>query len=335
MYPNDPYDVSTYEPWGLGQLTNKGKMREYKIGVMLRDKYNEFLGPLYRHTDVYAVSSDVDRTKMSLQLVLAGLYPPSTLQLWNPNLPWLAIPIHYAPENVDILFRTTYCPLYDAALDDVRALPEVQEKLKEHAEFLDYLREKTGATITSTNAVYEIYNLLVAQKNMNLTMPEWCTDKVFDTMVDIVIFEYDLRSWNKTLKQFSGGTMIRQFLDNLRAKDNPRKIYLYSGHEVNIAGFMRSHNIAEPKIPFYGSAVIMEKLRDEQDNVFVKLLLWTGVSEKLITLKLDGCSEVCPLEKYEELMKDVIPSDEQMNCLWDHLSRETMLKLFTERISYN
>jgi len=72
---------------------------------MLRQRYNNFLGSTYYPRDIYAVSTDIDRTKMSLQLMLAGLYPPDTAQLWNPDLPWLAIPTYYAPERVDILLR--------------------------------------------------------------------------------------------------------------------------------------------------------------------------------------------------------------------------------------
>lgn len=87
-------------------------MREYSIGKMLRQRYNDFLGDLYHPKDVYARSTDIDRTKMSLYLVLAGLYPPSKEQNWNSNLPWLAIPTHYAPERVDNLLRPQACPMF-------------------------------------------------------------------------------------------------------------------------------------------------------------------------------------------------------------------------------
>lgn len=92
-------------------IFQQGKLTEYRIGTMLKQRYHEFLGTIYYPRDIYAVSSDTDRTKMSLQLMLAGLYSPDNSQVWNPNLRWLAIPTHYAPEKVDMLFKSAkYCP---------------------------------------------------------------------------------------------------------------------------------------------------------------------------------------------------------------------------------
>jgi prostatic aicd phosphatase len=42
------------------------KMREYKLGQALRDRYNDFLSNLYFPKDIIVHSSDYDRTKMSL-----------------------------------------------------------------------------------------------------------------------------------------------------------------------------------------------------------------------------------------------------------------------------
>lgn len=78
---------------------------------MLRQRYNHFLESIYRPRNIYAVSTDVDRTKMSLQLMLAGLYPPDARQMWNSDLPWLAIPTHYAPERVDVLLKPEGCSM--------------------------------------------------------------------------------------------------------------------------------------------------------------------------------------------------------------------------------
>lgn len=80
-------------------------MREYRIGQVLRERYGKFLGDVYRPSDVYAFSTDHDRTKTSLQLVLAGLYHPVPAQTWNENLSWIPIPSHYMPEKVDDLMK--------------------------------------------------------------------------------------------------------------------------------------------------------------------------------------------------------------------------------------
>ncbi|XP_046814492.1 venom acid phosphatase Acph-1-like isoform X1 [Vespa crabro] len=338
MYPNDPYYGSNYEPWSVAQLTNVGKMREYSIGKMLRERYNDFLGDLYRPKDVYARSTDIDRTKASLYLVLAGLYPPSKEQNWNPNLPWLAIPTHYAPERVDNLLRPQACPIYEKALEEVRELQEVREKSAVYTDVLKYLTEKTGMEVKTLSAAYEIFNLLTAQKNLNLTLPEWCTENIYKKMEDIVFLEYEIRSYTPKLKRLTGGMLIRKFIENMNIngkQKNPRKIYLYSGHEINIAAFTRAHDIHIPKLPSYGSTIIVEKLRNTEGKLFIKMLLWTGVTEELITLKLKNCDEICPIDTYLEIVKDIIPSDDDTNCYWNTITKEELKNLYTDKIYLN
>lgn len=338
MYPNDPYNESSYEPWGVAQLTNVGKMREYRIGRMLRKRYDKFLGDLYRPQDVYGRSTDIDRTKMSLYLALAGLYPPSKAQSWHQTLPWLAIPTHYAPERLDILLKPQSCPKYAKALEDAREIKEIRDKTAAFDDVLKYLTVKTGMEISSLSAAYEIYNLLTAQKNMNLTLPEWCTDDIYSKMQDIVALEYEIRSYTPQLKRLNGGALIQTFIKNMDIsgeRNNPRKIYLYSGHEVNVAAFTRAHGINEPRLPDYGSAIILEKLRNPQGQLFVKMILWTGVTEKLITFKLKDCDEICPIESYLKIVKDAIPTEDDLNCYLNTITRKELEDLYLERVYLN
>lgn len=44
-----------------------------------------------------ATSTDYDRTKMSLALVLAGLYPPTGKLRWNEGLNWQPVPYTSLP----------------------------------------------------------------------------------------------------------------------------------------------------------------------------------------------------------------------------------------------
>jgi len=82
-----------------------GKKRAYELGLLLRDKYHKFLGDLYYPPNVYARSTWIIRTKMTLQLVLAALYPPVEIQKWNSELSWQPVDIIYFPmEEDDLLF---------------------------------------------------------------------------------------------------------------------------------------------------------------------------------------------------------------------------------------
>jgi len=94
----------------LCDFLQEGKNREYRLGKFLRSRYNDFLGSLYTPKRVVARSSDFERTKMSLQLVLAGLFPPKNIQRWNPLLNWQPIPASYTPRVNDNIILADECP---------------------------------------------------------------------------------------------------------------------------------------------------------------------------------------------------------------------------------
>lgn len=50
---------------------------------------------------VFIRSTDFDRTLMSAEANLAGLYPPAGRQMFNPNLTWQPIPVHTVPDSVE------------------------------------------------------------------------------------------------------------------------------------------------------------------------------------------------------------------------------------------
>lgn len=62
----------------------------------MRKRYGSFLGDVYTPSILDAVSTELNRTKMSLELVLAGLFPPKgTLLEWEKELNWQPIPYNY------------------------------------------------------------------------------------------------------------------------------------------------------------------------------------------------------------------------------------------------
>ena len=90
--------------------------------MKLRERYNNFLSDVYNPNDIEARSTDIPRAKMSLNLVLAGLYPPAKSQQWHPDINWQPIATTSVPIAQDDFFVpivasnrlvTNYC------LDDV------------------------------------------------------------------------------------------------------------------------------------------------------------------------------------------------------------------------
>ncbi|KAG5868545.1 hypothetical protein JTB14_035866 [Gonioctena quinquepunctata] len=116
IYKNDPHINQTYYPFGYGQLTNIGKRKEYLIGKALRKRYHQFLGD-FTLDSVDPRSTDYNRTKMSLQLVLASLFPPRGKTVWEKNLNWQPVPFNYWPVGEDHVLGDPHanCPRFQRA----------------------------------------------------------------------------------------------------------------------------------------------------------------------------------------------------------------------------
>lgn len=52
---------------------------------------------MYTDELIKARSTDVYRTRMTAQVILAGLFPPVDTQRWNDKLDWIPIPVFVTP----------------------------------------------------------------------------------------------------------------------------------------------------------------------------------------------------------------------------------------------
>jgi lysosomal acid phosphatase len=98
--PTDDIPTAPY-PWpeGLGQLTPLGMQQEYLLGTKMRKRYieqNHLLPKQYLASTMYVRSTDFNRTLMSAESLLLGLYPlGSGPNLSSSNQP--ALPANYQP----------------------------------------------------------------------------------------------------------------------------------------------------------------------------------------------------------------------------------------------
>lgn len=80
----------------------------------MRRRYHNFLPLIYAENDLYVRSTDVDRTLMSAEANLAGLYPPISNEIWDSDIKWQPIPVHTKPELEDAFLASKKpCPKFD------------------------------------------------------------------------------------------------------------------------------------------------------------------------------------------------------------------------------
>lgn len=115
---------------------------------------------------------------------------------------------------------------------------------------------------------------------------------------------------------------------------DPRlKLFLYSAHEVTIAGFLKALDIPMAEVPSYSSAVMIELRKstlgiDYVQVIFPKfvarfmflcyfalqLLYYNGDPPTIRKLRIPGCDVKCPLKDFLQLTRHVWPSDEELQC---------------------
>ncbi|XP_014226264.1 venom acid phosphatase Acph-1-like [Trichogramma pretiosum] len=322
IYPLDPHK-NYIKSLGYGKLTNEGKNREYQLGVSLKKRYGAMLGDDYDTTNIHAISTDYDRTKMSLLLLLAGFFPPRKDQVWNKNLNWQPIPIAVstADDGKPNYWNSDLCPKFGAELKRIQSSAEYQKNVRKFDKLKKELSRLTGREIKDLYSMYKLYHLFYAERAMNLKLPAWA-DYYYPNgpLKDVALFIYKTYSYNDVLKKLNGGLFMREVLKAVSKQinesnetlpdekiDSP-KVFLYSAHASNVAAILQTLNVWNNDLPNYGSAVVLE-LYKKRSRYYVKILFNTGIPMKFRTLVLPGCPEYCPWEDFLKITKKVLPDD--------------------------
>ncbi|XP_044764124.1 prostatic acid phosphatase-like isoform X2 [Coccinella septempunctata] len=323
-YPKDPYINETFYPFGWGQLTNRGKMDLYETGKYLRERYNSFLGERYTPNVFYTQSTDVDRTKASMQVVNAGLWPPKGDQIWGP-IPWQPIPVHSEPLDEDMLLLVRKpCAQYSLEMEKAKELPEVKKKLEEFRPLFQSVSKHTGAKMEDFADAEDIYSTLVAEKSYNLSLPEWTKEFFPEPLEKPTIFFYVFNSYTEKMKRLKGGVLLHKLIEDWKAKSRgtlepqERKAFLYGGHDSTIANLLSALNVWDPQIPAYGITIMLEMSRDiSSGEIGIEIYLRNTTDSSPHLLKVPGCQTFCPLDKLIDLTKPVIPQNWQEECKSD------------------
>uniref|UniRef100_A0A914CD73 Uncharacterized protein n=1 Tax=Acrobeloides nanus TaxID=290746 RepID=A0A914CD73_9BILA len=161
--------------WGLEgdmELTPFGKRQGYAFGRELREYLKGYLSANYMPSEAKFYSSSANRCQMTLQVTLAGLYPPRSFALWNLALDWSPVP--YAIDDPMLRMYAVKCPKSDEAWAPITndLLPELSAQLQRNNMLLEYMTKNTGWKPTLANAADLADNLLEISV-YNTSYPAW------------------------------------------------------------------------------------------------------------------------------------------------------------------
>lgn len=336
-YPKDPYKNSSFWPVGFGQLTNLGKQQHYALGQYLRSRYADFLPATYNEEDIYVRSTDVDRTLMSVDANLAGLYPPTENQTWNPALKWQPIPVHTQPENEDaILAMKKPCPRYSALAKKVLLEPPFSDINAANAVLYDYLSYNTGLKIDSLETMEFLYNTLFIEKIYNFTLPPWTRDVYPYKMRGTCEMSFAVACYTQEMARLKTGLWFGEMLEHMinttrqiARSDHHQLLRIYSGHDTTIANILNAlHLFSPPHAPPYAATILFELRRLPSNNYYVTVL-YKNTSGDATVQTLPHCGAQCALDEFIHLLEGVAVSRKQweLDChVWLSLLPFTTLQ---------
>ncbi|NXI43066.1 PPAP phosphatase, partial [Galbula dea] len=339
-FPTDLHKESEW-PQGFGQLTKTGMQQLFELGQYMKKRYSSFLNSTYNRQEFYIQSTDYDRTIMSAQSYLSGLFPPTSSQIWNPDLLWQPIPVHILQKATDrrLHFPLPDCPRFDELQNETQTSNEFQNRIQPYMDFLQTMAVNTGLELNNLKILdnfqlWNTYDTLHCEDIHNYTLPLWATKDVINKMEKLA--ELSLLSLFGLYKteeksRLQGGVLVNIILNSIKQAANSskqRKMEVYSAHDTTIGALQVALNIFNGKLPPYAACQFFELYQESSGQVpsylcknkeclerySIEMHYRNDSSKDPYLLTLPGCTSSCPLEKFAELVSPVITENWSKEC---------------------
>ncbi|XP_066485262.1 prostatic acid phosphatase-like [Tiliqua scincoides] len=345
-YPKGLHNESEW-PQGFGQLTTVGMQQQFELGQYIKKRYTGFLSPMYKREEVLIKSTELDRTIMSAQSKLAGLFPPAGDQIWNPEILWQPIPVHVVPRaySPKLRFPMFGCQRYLELLRETMYSTEFQAKIQPYEEFLKEIAVYAGYKFDTFKCLdsFQIWTLqdtLFCESIHNFTLPKWATEDVRAKLTELATLSISsLFGIHKNVEKarLQGGLLVNSIVETLsNVAQNPGegKLLAYSVHDTTIAALQMALNIYNGRLFPYASCQFFELYKEDNGEYTIEMHLRNDTSEEPHQLTLPGCPTPCPVSKFAELVGPMKTYNWETECETPSYIRmpgyEVQLKLILE-----
>ncbi|MBU6451859.1 MAG: histidine phosphatase family protein [Cyanobacteria bacterium REEB67] len=265
-------------PQGLGQLTPEGMHQEYELGKKFHDRYivkNHLLPEKFDVDTMYVRASDVDRTLMSAECTLLGLYPMGTgptTEAGTEGAParYQPIPIHTRPRDMDDLLipdaNKEVPKIYE---EYVYNSPEWKERLAKESANFERWGKLAGYPIKAPRQMSGTGDTVFIRKIHHVPMPEGMTDEDAKAMIDFGEWVFAETFKPAEVGQVTGGNLLKvivKYLGECSANkpDDKLKYVLFSAHDSTISALLSAMKAPAKFRPPYSSDLNIALLKSEE-----------------------------------------------------------------------
>ncbi|KAL5258461.1 hypothetical protein ACHWQZ_G009084 [Mnemiopsis leidyi] len=331
MIPSDIYNVSSW-PMGPGELTPIGMENHLRNGKFFSDRYTDpeqdtYLGldEHYRYGQVYVRSTDRDRTLMSAESMLAGLFPPKENKLDSPLDVWQPIPVHTVPMSSEPMLDGSPSACEYWAVNTPKTIKQNKEFIgfmENQTEIIKDILNVTGIKYQSDQwqlfrSIANTYDTLFCEKCHNMTFkPEFVEKNLFDLVKPYSDMDWRTYGMMTTKeKALSGGVLLKELKSRVAAAvdgSSDVKLVLFSGHDTTLAAILTCLGVYDLKQTPYATVLMLE-LWEKEDGDHVIRFLRHHTGQDLIEYTLPGCSEGegCTLEQFYKVNSEFDLTEEE------------------------
>lgn len=295
------------QPWteGKGQLTALGMQQEYQLGLKLNQRYtvdNQLLASNYQANTIYIRSTDYDRTIMSAQAVLMGLYPLGTgpsLPDSTPALPYnfQLIPIHTIPAAQDsaLLINIYASEISDLLHTYVYSRADWKAKSAELSPHYNRWGQLTGVTIEDMFDVISVGDTLHTYVTHDRPLPSGLSKEDAIKIIEAADWIHATLFKPQEIGDAVGKPALQKITEYIQQAVKHKtktKFVLLSAHDVTLLGVMSALHAPSDSTPDYASDLNFSVYQSGSGNYYVKVSL----NNKPVSIP--GCNgNVCQLNQ--------------------------------------
>ena len=298
--PKSPYTW----PQTLGELTPEGMYQEFQLGKSKAAQYkiqNHLLPDSYERDTMLVRSTDFDRTLMSAEAFLLGLYPPTAATADGK----FALPYHYHPipihtvslKEEDLLISKI--ARFDALTAKyVFSQKTYQTKKTQIKNKLAQWQTLTGMDLSKTSNLIYLADNLYIRKLHNVPMPTGITPAMADEIINLGQW-FSLAKFAPYPIGMSASKALLKLISekfNAASQNNlTLKYLLFSGHDDTILSMLSALHHPQTARPKYASDLNFLLYKNEKGQYYVKL----NFNDQPVSLP--GCGEICMLADFNKL----------------------------------
>lgn len=270
-------------PEGMGQLTARGMRQELQRGDELRKRYIEqyhLLPSHYQNETMYVFSTNFDRTLMSAQSILLGLYTLGTGPRLNdkkPALPLLfqPIPIHTRPVETEPFIGDADPKKFDQLLSQyVYTQPEWIQKTQDLQTKFPTWNQATGLTLTNIHQLEALADALFIYKVHRIPLPAGLSDTDVKDIMAAGKWGFVTEYKTKEIANLAGTPLLLKIADYLQTascENTPLKYVLFVAHDSTILSLLTTLDAPLHTPPPYTANVNIMLFKTEKNNYIVKV----------------------------------------------------------------